>query len=58
VHGNGHVIGAIVVDGSGGIEFGSSKENLVFDSTAIGEFKLYAGAAATRNSFRVLPTGQ
>jgi type II secretory pathway pseudopilin PulG len=57
------VVGGIVVDGAGGIEFGSSGQggnpaNLVFDSLAIHSLTISAGAAATRNSFRILPAGQ
>lgn len=57
------VVGSIIVDGSGGIEFGSSGSggnpaNLVFDSLAIHNLTISAGAAATRNSFRILPSGQ
>jgi Tfp pilus assembly protein PilX len=57
------VVGGIIVDGAGGIEFGSSgaggnPANLVFDSLAIHNATISAGAAATRNSFRILPSGQ
>lgn len=52
------VVGAIDVDGNGGIYFGSSAENLVYSPTAITELKASTGAAATRNTFRVLPYGQ
>jgi type II secretory pathway pseudopilin PulG len=57
------VVGGIIVDGSGGIEFGSSGQggnpaNLVFDTLAFHDLTISAGAAATRNSFRVLPAGQ
>lgn len=57
------VVGGIVVDGAGGIDFGSSGQggnpaNLVFDPLAIHNATISAGAAATRNSFRVLPSGQ
>jgi Tfp pilus assembly protein PilX len=57
------VVGGIIVDGEGGIEFGSSGQggnpaNLVFDSLAFEDLKISAGAAATRNSFRILPSGQ
>lgn len=57
------VVGGIIVDGAGGIEFGSSgaggnPSNLVFNSLAIDNLTISAGAAATRNSFRILPTGQ
>ncbi len=57
------VVGGIIVDGAGGIEFGSSGQggnpaNLVFDSLAFHNLNISAGAAATRNSFRILPAGQ
>lgn len=57
------VVGGIIVDGTGGIEFGSSGQggnpaNLVFDSLAIHNLTISAGAASTRNSFRILPAGQ
>jgi Tfp pilus assembly protein PilX len=57
------VVGGIIVDGAGGIEFGSSGQggnpaNLTFDSLAIHNLTISAGAAATRNSFRILPAGQ
>jgi Tfp pilus assembly protein PilX len=52
------VVGAIDIDGKGGIEFGSSKVNFVYNSKAIEEIKAYAGATPTRNTFRVLPSGQ
>jgi Tfp pilus assembly protein PilX len=58
LHGNAHLIGSINVDGNGGIEFGSSKVNLEYNGKASGEFKLYAGATPTRNSFRELPISQ
>jgi Tfp pilus assembly protein PilX len=57
------VVGGIIVDGAGGIEFGSSGQggnpsNLVFDPLAVHDLTISAGAAATRNSFRILPSGQ
>ena len=58
VHGEATITGSIVVDGNGGISFGSSKVNFIYDPTAVNELKTYAGAAATRNSFRVLPANQ
>jgi Tfp pilus assembly protein PilX len=62
--GNTTVVGAIDVDGNGGIEFGSSGAkgyegaNLEYSSTAFRNLSISAGAAATRNSFRILPAGQ
>jgi hypothetical protein len=58
LQGNANVIGGIIVDSTGGIEFGSSGENLEFDSLAIHNLTISAGAASTRNSFRILPAGQ
>jgi Tfp pilus assembly protein PilX len=62
--GNTTVVGAIDVDGNGGIEFGSSggggsgSVNLEYSSGGFRNLKLSVGAAATRNSFRILPAGQ
>ena len=58
IGGNAHLHGAIDVDGNGGIEFGASKENFVYNPKAISEVKAYSGATPTRNTFRVLPSGQ
>jgi type II secretory pathway pseudopilin PulG len=69
LHGRSKLTGSIVVDGSGGIGFGSSggggkkeeeeeNENFVYSNTAIFELKAFAGASATRNSFRILPVSQ
>jgi type II secretory pathway pseudopilin PulG len=63
LQGNTLVVGGIIVDGKGGIEFGSSGQNgkpanLEFDSLAIHNLTISAGAASTRNSFRILPAGQ
>jgi type II secretory pathway pseudopilin PulG len=56
--GTAQVVGAIDVDGNGGIELGSSKANLIYEPRAITELKTYAGATPTRNGFRILPSGQ
>jgi hypothetical protein len=56
--GNAEIIGSIAVDGSGGTSLGSSGTNIVYNGKAIEELKAYAGAAATRNSFRVLPSNE
>ncbi|MGH2911251.1 MAG: DUF7305 domain-containing protein [Solirubrobacteraceae bacterium] len=58
LQGKGNVIGGIIVDSTGGIEFGSSGENLEFDSLATHNLTISVGAASTRNSFRILPAGQ
>jgi hypothetical protein len=56
--GNAHLIGALTIDGNGGVEFGSSQENLEYNSKAIKELKTYVGATPTRNTFRELPITQ
>jgi hypothetical protein len=56
--GTAQVFGGIDVDGKGGIEFGSSKANLIYNPTAIDALKAYAGATPTRNTFRILPSNQ
>jgi Tfp pilus assembly protein PilX len=58
VHGNAAVVGSIVVDGNGGISFGSSHENFTYNPAAAKELTSFVGASATRNSFRVLPVSQ
>jgi hypothetical protein len=61
LHGNSHVVGTVVVDGSGGMSFGSSGQggaNLTYSTKALEELKTFAGASPTRNSFRVLPSSQ
>lgn len=65
LHGKSKLTGSIIVDGNGGIKFGSSggkggeaNENFVYDSSAVKNLKTFAGAAGTRNSFRVLPVNQ
>jgi Tfp pilus assembly protein PilX len=59
LEGNTHVSGELVIDGNGGVEFGSShKFNLEYNPAGAENFETYAGAAGTRNSFRVLPSGQ
>jgi Tfp pilus assembly protein PilX len=56
--GNAELIGAIDIDGSGGASLGSSGTNIVYSGKAIENLKTYAGAAATRNSFRILPSSE
>lgn len=58
VGGDAEIIGSIAIDGSAGASLGASGTNIVYDGTAIANLKTYAGAAATRNSFRVLPSNQ
>jgi Tfp pilus assembly protein PilX len=64
--GKSRVLGSIVVDGAGGIQFGDSggkgggeeNENYIYNNNAVLNLRAFVGAAGTRNSFRVLPNGQ
>lgn len=61
IKGKAKIVGSIVVDGKGAIAIGDSgNEHIDFEYSpkAASEFELYEGAAATRNGFRELPTGQ
>jgi hypothetical protein len=62
IHGNAQLTGSIVVDGKGGLSFGSSggqgNANFIYDPTAVKNLESLVGASATRNSFRVLPVNQ
>jgi Tfp pilus assembly protein PilX len=61
IKGGAKVVGAIVVDGSGGISLGDKGNEIVafeYDPTAIHELEIFTGAAGTRNGFRILPAGQ
>jgi type II secretory pathway pseudopilin PulG len=61
IKGGAKVIGAIVVDGAGGISLGdkgNETKAFEYDPTVIHEFEIFTGAAGTRNGFRILPAGQ
>jgi type II secretory pathway pseudopilin PulG len=64
LHGHSRLTGSIVVDGAGGLSFGSSGgkneeyENFVYNDSGVEGLKTFAGASATRNSFRILPNNQ
>jgi Tfp pilus assembly protein PilX len=67
LHGHSKLVGSIVVDGSGGISFGSSgnggnkeeeTENFIYSNVSVNNLEGFVGASATRNSFRVLPINQ
>lgn len=49
------IVGAIIVDGPGGVIAGASQENVVYDPRAFGLVKTSAGAGVVKNSWRVLP---
>jgi Tfp pilus assembly protein PilX len=52
VHGNGSVVGGILVDGNGIVDVGSSKGNLVFDDKAYNAVKSYGTAGMIQNTWR------
>lgn len=52
VQGNGLVTGGVVVDGRGGVQTGSSKENLIHDPNAGQSLDTFGTAGIVQNSFR------
>jgi Tfp pilus assembly protein PilX len=55
ITGNGTILGALAVDGLGGVTIGSSQTNLVYDPRAPTLLKGSSGSAVNKNSFRLLP---
>jgi Tfp pilus assembly protein PilX len=58
LQGNATIVGEVVVDGSGGVSFNASGENIVYSAKADKKLVRYAGADATRNSFRILSNNE
>jgi type II secretory pathway pseudopilin PulG len=58
LQGTAKIVGGLDVDGAGGASFNASGENVVYSAKAVEELKTYAGADATRNSFRVLSNSE
>ena len=52
------IVGGVDVDGGGGASFNASGENLIYSAKAIEKLVTYAGADATRNSFRILSNSE
>lgn len=52
VQGNANVVGGILVDGSGGVEAGSSKENVQFDDAAFSAVHTNGTAGVVQNTWR------
>jgi hypothetical protein len=52
--GNAQIVGGVYIDKCGGLSAGSSKENVIFDSSATSNVKILGSAEAAKNSFRVL----
>jgi prepilin-type N-terminal cleavage/methylation domain-containing protein len=49
-----HIQGLIAVDGFGGVNVGSCKSNLTYDSSVLSNLKTYGGAVISRGTFRTL----
>jgi hypothetical protein len=54
IHGNAQVIGAVVVDGNGGVTAGSSKMNIIYDGNAFSVISLNSSVNIVANSWREL----
>jgi hypothetical protein len=52
--GNAQIIGAVFVDGNGGVGAGSSKLNVTFDANALTTVSTIAGAGAIQSTWREL----
>ena len=55
IGGNATILGAVNIDGAGGISAGSSKTNLIYDQRATTLLKGSTGAAVNRGTIRTLP---
>jgi Tfp pilus assembly protein PilX len=57
VSANGFLIGAVSVDGRGGVNAGVDKDNIKFDGQAFAELKTHGTAGLVQNSWRELTPG-
>lgn len=55
IRGNAQVIGSIAVDGGGGVEVGSSGDNMIFADGVFPSLTTFGGAAPVQGSWRELP---
>jgi len=55
--GNTHVFGGVAIDCLGGLDVGSSHENVTFDSSAFNNLKTTGAAGLVQNTWRELPAG-
>jgi Tfp pilus assembly protein PilX len=61
VRGGAKIVGEIIIDGNGGVSLGDKGNEVVafeYNPGAAENFETVTGVAATRNSFRILPSGQ
>jgi type II secretory pathway pseudopilin PulG len=55
--GNTHIFGGVAIDCTGGLDVGSSHENVTFDSSAFNNLKTTGAAGLVQNTWRELPAG-
>jgi hypothetical protein len=55
--GNTHIYGGVAIDCLGGLDVGSSSENVTFDSSAFNNLKTTGAAGLVQNTWRELPAG-
>jgi Tfp pilus assembly protein PilX len=55
--GNTHIYGGVAIDCLGGLDVGSSHENVTFDSSAFNNLKTTGAAGLVQNTWRELPAG-
>jgi hypothetical protein len=55
--GNTHIFGGVAIDCLGGLDVGSSHENVTFDSSAFNNLKTTGAAGLVQNTWRELPAG-
>ena len=55
IHGGATIVGSIAADGGGGVQVGSSGDNLIYDDTIWPRIATFSGAAQVQGSWRELP---
>jgi Tfp pilus assembly protein PilX len=55
--GNTHIFGGVAIDCLGGLDVGSSHENVTFDSSAFNNLQTTGAAGLVQNTWRELPAG-
>jgi hypothetical protein len=55
--GNTHIFGGVAIDCAGGLDVGSSHENVTFMSSAFNNLKTTGAAGLVQNTWRELPAG-
>ena len=55
IQGSATVVGAVAIDGGGGVQVGSSGENIIYDDAVFPSFTSFSGAVPIQGSWRELP---